>query len=250
MQNAEWKTEAARGAAAPSALLFCILHSAFCILHSAFRVLVGLAVLVAGGVAHGLWTDRWRAPVELERAREVLAALPDDIGSWKGEAYEQDAESLALAGAVAHYSRTFTDPVSGERVVAVLLAGKPTRMVVHRPEHCHRAAGYELAGQPTRCTVQASGAGSDVQAELRTGSFVRDEESGPAQLRVFWTWHADKGSAFWEALDNPRWTFARCRVLYKLYVIRNVAGPMPLEDDPCVRLLGELLPILERALAE
>ena len=205
-------------------------------------VLLGLALLAGTGVVHGLWTDRWGASPELERAAQRLADLPDDVGSWKGEAYEQDAGSLRLAGAVGHYSRTFTDPQTGERVLVILLAGKPARMAVHRPEHCYQAAGYELTGKPTHCTVGPPG---DSPADFWTGLFVRDEPTGPTQLRTFWTWSA---GGRWEAPENPRWNLTRHRVLYKLYVIRNVAGSTPLEADPCVRLLGELLPILNRAL--
>jgi hypothetical protein len=206
-------------------------------------VLLGVALLVGAGVVHGLWTDRWEPSLELERSVQRLAELPADIGSWKGEAYEQDAEALTQTGAVAHYSRTFTDPTSGERVLVVLLAGKPGRMSVHRPENCYRASGYELAGEPIRCTVRPSGTAA---AEFWTGVFVREEATGPTHTRIYWTWYDGE---HWVAPDSPRWRFARCRVLYKLYVIRNVAAATPPETGPCVRLLGELLPALERRLA-
>jgi hypothetical protein len=207
-------------------------------------VLLGAALLVGAGVVHGLWTNRWEPSEALEEAARRLAELPDDVGSWKGEPYEQEAEALQLAGAVGHYSRTFTDPVTGEQVMVVLLAGKPSRMVVHRPEHCYRAAGYTLAGPAEQYTIDLA---KGREAELWTGLFVRDEATGPAQLRAFWTWYAGSG---WVAPDNPRWSFARQRVLYKLYVIRNVAGPQPLTEDPCVRLLAALLPRLEQALSD
>jgi hypothetical protein len=213
-----------------------------------FRLLpipLGLALLIGGGVVHGLWTDRWTSPAELEQAARRLAALPPDIGSWKGEAADHDPDSLKLTGAVGHFSRNFTDPVTGERILVILLAGKPARMSVHRPEHCYRAAGYEMVGQAARCTVTPPG---EPTADLLTGLFSRDEPTGPAQLRVYWTWYA--GGPTWEAPDNPRWHFARRRVLYKLYVIRSYAGPAPPEADPCSRLLGELLPVLNRELSE
>src|SRR5688572_18818037 len=101
----------------------------------AIPALVGLTVLVAAGLVHGLWTDRWVPSPALAEATSLLEALPDDIGKWKGRAYEQEPEALRLAGAVAHYSRSFLDPATGDRVLVVLLAGKPSRMVVHRPEH-------------------------------------------------------------------------------------------------------------------
>jgi hypothetical protein len=127
----------------------------------------------------------------------------------------------------------------------MLLAGKPSRMAVHRPEDCYQAAGYELAGQPVRLTITPA---DQPGADLWMGQFSRDDPSkGPSQLRIFWTWY---GAGRWEAPDNPRWAFAGQPVAYKLYVIRAVNDTTPIEADPCVRLLGQLLPVLNRALAE
>src|SRR4051812_1515404 len=107
-------------------------------------VVVGLVLLVGGGVVHGLWTDRWTHSTVVDEWAARLEQLPPDLGAWKGVAYEQEPETLDLAGAVGHYSRTFTDPVTGEQVLVILLCGKPKRLVVHRPEDCYRAAGFEM----------------------------------------------------------------------------------------------------------
>jgi hypothetical protein len=211
----------------------------------ALPILAGLALLLAGGVVHGVWTGRWHHSGELARAAELLAALPDEVGDWKGKPYEQDAEALEIAGAVAHYSRAFTDPASGESVLVMLLAGKPSRMSVHRPEDCYGAAGYAVAAAPIKLTVTPAG---QPGAEMWTGLFSRDDPGqGTSQLRIFWTWCGTGGR--WEAPESPRWAFARRPVLYKLYVIRTAGDQTPLHADPCVRLLGQLLPILNEALA-
>lgn len=208
-------------------------------------ILVGVAVLLGGGIVHGFWTNRWRPSTELARAKDRLAELPDDVGDWKGTAYLQEADDLAITGAVAHYSRTFTDPATGDEVLIMLLAGKPSRMTVHKPEDCYRAAGYELVGEPVRLTVTPAG---QPGADLWMGEFTRDDPSkGSSQLRILWGWFA---ADRWESPDNPRWAFARRPVLYKLYVIRSVQGAPPIQADPSVRLLGQLLPILTRTLTE
>jgi hypothetical protein len=210
-----------------------------------WAILIGFGVLLAGGVVHGLWTNRWHAASALDVAAGRLAALPDDVGAWKGKEHKQDAEALAISGAAAHYSRTFTDPETNEQVLVMLLAGKPARMAVHKPEDCYRAAGYELAGRSIKLTVTPA---AQPGAELWTGLFSKqDPGKGDSQLRIFWTWFA---ADRWEAPDNPRWAFARQPVLYKLYVIRTVDVALPLHADPCVRLLGELLPVLNKTLAE
>ncbi len=206
-------------------------------------IVVGVVVLVGSGLVHGLWTDRWKSTEDLERAAGRLADLPDDIGSWKGEAVQQDADDLKQSGTLAHYSRAFTDPETGEQVTVLLLVGPARKLVVHRPEHCYRSAGYELMGEPVSIKITPPG---QQEAELLTGLFTRDDPGGASQLRICWSWF---GGERWEAPANPRLSFARHSVLYKLYVIRNVAGSTPLPADPCVRLLGELLPILEQALS-
>lgn len=209
----------------------------------AVAIVIGSLVLVASGVAHGLWTDRWGQSEALEQAVERLGALPDDLGPWKGTAYEQDPAMLALAGASGHYSRSFLDPETGDRVIVVLLVGRANRMAVHRPEHCYQASGYLMNGPPVKVNVRA---GAVEPAEFFAGAFSRDDAGGPTQLQIFWSFSA---GGRWEAPDSPRTRFARDRVLYKLYVIRTVAGsPGRLDDDPATRLLGRLLPALEDTL--
>lgn len=208
-----------------------------------FPLLVGLTVLVAVGLVHGVWTDRWHPSTNLVEATERVAELPADIGGWQGREVPQDPEALAMAGAVGHYSRSFLDPETGERVLVILLVGKASRLVVHRPEHCYTTAGYSIKGQPTTVKVQVPGV---EEAELATGLFTRDEAEGPNQLRIFWSF----GTAHrWSAPSSPRWSFAREPMLYKLYVIRSVIEqPGPIESDPCLRLLGEMLPLLDQKL--
>jgi hypothetical protein len=100
--------------------------------------LVGIALLLGAGVVHGLWTGRWQPSQEVAAAAARLHTLPDDIGTWKGEVAEQDPEDLKMAGAVSHWSRQFTDSVTGEQALVILLCGKSARMMVHRPETCYR----------------------------------------------------------------------------------------------------------------
>lgn len=206
-------------------------------------VITGICMLLAGGVANGLLTGRWSPSPLLAEAAAKLGALPGDAGTWKGTAHEQDPEALTLTGAVGHYSRMFIDPVTGEKVLVMLLCGKPAQMVVHKPEDCYRAAGYEMAGPAVRIKVHPKGA---EEAEMFTGLFGREEAGGPTQMRIFWSWLSGDR---WEAPANPRFHFAQRPVLYKLYVIRDVSGAnVPIGQDPAIRLLGELLPILDREL--
>ena len=64
-------------------------------------------------------------------------------------------------------------------------------------------------------------------------------------LRIFWSWH---GSDSWKIADNPRLTFAGEKVMHKLYLIREMLQTdEPLEGDPCVEFMREVLPQLSRS---
>jgi Protein of unknown function (DUF3485) len=214
--------------------------------------LIGLALLLGGGVVHGLWTDRWREPEDLAEAAARLEVLPDDPlagepGGWRAEKYEQDPDELKLTGAVAHWSRTFTDPETGEKVLVIILCGKARPMAVHRPEHCYSSAGYEMTEPALKVELRHN----DRSTVLWSRNFARDEggKTGqPDHLRIFWAWHVP-GSALWQAPDSPRLTFAGQRVLYKMYVIRNLASSVSVANDKCLELLDRLLPILDKALS-
>jgi hypothetical protein len=121
-------------------------------------------------------------------------------------------------------------------------------MTVHRPEHCYRSAGYEMTEPALKLEIQCEGRA----AQFWSGNFTRDESDGktgqPEQLRMFWSWYAPAPS-LWQAPDSPRLTFAGQRVLYKMYVIRNVTNQTTAASDPSVKLLGRLLPILDAELA-
>jgi hypothetical protein len=211
----------------------------------------GLMVLLTGGVVHGLWTERWHRSPFAQQAAARLDRLPTQFGAWKSVEYEQDAEAIALTGAINHYSRTFTDPSTGDKVLVMLLCGRPTNMVIHRPEQCYQAAGYELIGRPSRVQVTAPG---QPPAELMTGVFRRDEAAGPNQMRIYWSWlsaEPGKGELTWSAPGNPRFAFVGQKALYKLYVIRNLSELTEATDeDPSARLLGQMLPDLRRTLLD
>ncbi|MGL4553143.1 MAG: exosortase-associated EpsI family protein, partial [Gemmataceae bacterium] len=166
----------------------------------------GLTALVSGGLVHGVWTERWRPTTVVEEYAARLDRLPPDFGGWKGVKYEQDPEAIALTGAVNHYSRTFTDPATGDKVLVMLLCGRPAQMVVHRPEDCYQAAGYSMAAAPQRVQVKA---GAEPAADLMTGVFSRDEAAGPSQLRIYWSWLPAGDAPSWTAPGNPRFAFAR-----------------------------------------
>jgi hypothetical protein len=75
---------------------------------------------------------------------------------------------------------------------------------------------------------------------------VRSRASEETRVRLLWAWNAGKD---WETAGQPRLKFAQHRVLYKLYVSRdlNTVGE-PSREDHCVTFLQTFLPALDEVL--
>jgi hypothetical protein len=200
---------------------------------------LGLAVVLAAGWIHGLWTQRWSKSADLEAAVARLGELPGDLEGWKAEPGTEDREALAAAGAEGWWIRRYVQPYSGAHVDVLLLCGPSGRLCVHRPEHCYSGAGYELAAPATHFSLPGG--------EFWMARFTKEDLSGPVTVRIFWSWFAN---GTWQAPSNPRWSLAHAPALYKLYVLREEPPGPPgrVEDDPAAEFLRILVPALSRAL--
>lgn len=204
-------------------------------------LLIGLLIVAVVALVQGRWTQRWEKSVDLEAAVQRLAEAPGDLGSWKAEVSDLEADALAAAGAQGSWVRRYTDERTGASVQIILLCGRPGPMSVHRPEHCYRGAGYDMLADPVHCTIPG-----ERPAECWTTRFRKEDASGDVTLRIFWTWLGDDG---WRAPDSPRLAFAHLPALHKLYAIRELPSrPERPEQDPTLDLLRQLLPALSRAL--
>jgi hypothetical protein len=204
-------------------------------------LLAGLLVVAVTAVVQGVWTQRWQESAEFEAAVERLRGAPGDLGSWKAEPADIDADALTAAGARGSWVRRYTDARTGASALVILLCGRSGKMSVHQPEHCYRGAGYEMIAEPVRCQASV-----DPAADCWTTKFRKAGPTGDVQLRIFWTWFGDDT---WQAPDSPRLTFAHLPALYKLYVVRELPPrPDRPEQDPTFDLLQQLLPTLAEAL--
>jgi len=208
-------------------------------------LLTALAILLGTGLVHGLWTGRWQKSAVLEAAAGRLDGLPTEFGDWQSEPAEESVEDLPQSGAEKWWVRRFTSRRTQQTVLVILLCGRTSAMVAHRPENCYSGAGYELVGAPGNYVVRSSDGKS--LGDFWTGKFVKEESVGSVQLRIFWSWLA---GGDWQAPAAPRWTFAGQPYLYKLYVSRDTNfRPEKLEDDPAVDLMRHLVPALTERLA-
>jgi hypothetical protein len=198
--------------------------------------LTAFVLLLASGLLHGLYVERWHASEALEKAATRLERVPLVIGPWRARAEASDAEEFDQAGARGYWTRTYTHSRSKQSVLVILMCGRPGRMAVHTPQVCYRGAGYDMPGDATRFLV-ADGA-------FWTATFSKPTGLA-SDLRLYWAWNAGTG---WEAADNPRWQFRGEEVLYKLYVAHDLTGapdPGP-AADPAAEFLRQFLPELSQ----
>jgi hypothetical protein len=208
------------------------------------RVLPVLAVvplLLAYGVAEGLWSERWRTSAELEQAPAKLARLPKSVGPWRGEDGELGAREVRQAELRAHLLRHYVHAETGEALTVLAVCGRPGPVAVHSPQVCFGGSGFTPSGPRARHVVRTDGPSAELWAE-------RYQKSGaiPEHLEVYYGWNAASG---WEAADNPRLRFAGARALYKLYVVRRLARPdEAAADGPVPDFLRLFVPALDDCL--
>jgi|SRR5579875_226429 hypothetical protein len=202
-----------------------------------FAALVGSTALVICGIVHGYWTDRWAPPVEVGQAAERLDTIPLALGEWDGEALavKPGEGGEGVAGCI---RRRYVHRQTGAVISLFLVCGRPGPVSIHTPDVCYGASGF-LVNTPDR---YESSSGDRMWKADATRTRATEE----TRLRLYWGWY--DGSA-WTAVDDPRVHFARCPVLHKLYVVRELSGANePNGNEPCEEFLHTLLPVLRRTL--
>ena len=202
-----------------------------------------LALIVGSGLVHGAWTNRWRTTPALADLAARLESVPTVLGDWTATSQAIPPRELAIAGAVGHISRVYTNPTKGLTVSVLLLCGLPGDISPHTPDACYPGAGYTL-GNSERF-VHRYGV-PERAAEFQT-AFASRAGTKPSRLRLFWAWHAPGG---WSAPANARWAFAAEPMLSKLYIVRETGGvAVDPKDDSCAQFLSLLLPELDRVIS-
>jgi len=204
-----------------------------------FIIASACLVLVASGVVHGIWTDRWSELEDLSDSVAKLEQLPRTVGAWQGSDVEMEKDPrTGLAGMIA---RRYVHGTTGKSVTLLFACGRSGPVCTHTPDVCYAGSGY-VVETPKR--FKLSSVQGEPSAEFWTARFVRERNTGKSHLRIFWAWHGSEG---WKVADHPRLSFASEKVLHKLYVIRDMANAdEPLEGDACVEFMQELLPALRQ----
>ncbi|MBY0228378.1 MAG: EpsI family protein [Gemmataceae bacterium] len=196
------------------------------------------ALVVATGLLHGFWTDRWASSSDLVEAVERLKALPANVGEWEGK----DLECKPGPGVAGCFQRTYANKRLGVSVVVALFNGRPGPVATHTPEVCYGANGYRVGAKKAVGLDSASG-----PAQFWTADAAKDKAGETQKLRLHWAWNAGDG---WVASKDARDEFPRLRhsVLHKLYVLRDLAQGSPAGPEPSELFLKEFIPAMDAAL--
>jgi EpsI family protein len=212
----------------------------------ALYLVLGAAVilLVGTGYVQGVWSERWGTFPELKVFSEQLAAVPREIGEWKGtDAEATDAKILEMAGAEGELRRTYRNE-NGEEVYISIICGRLQDITYHTPERCYPAAGFDIQNAPQREVIELPGGGD---AQFMAANFTKSEPSGTHTERGYWTFTGDGN---WTAPDNTKFAFAKHQsALYKLYVFAHVSTEKKSTDrDFCREFIEVFIPTLNEAL--
>jgi hypothetical protein len=188
-------------------------------------IAVALVFLLAVGFIHSRWTDESRYAADVQAAVARLTTIPDKIGDWKGEDAEIPEGQRKVSGADGFFLRHYKNPATDQMITVLIVCGRPGPIAVHTPDVCYQAVG-NFVGSPESRALEYEDSKLANFKEIR----VKGAEHRPGQpeLDVLWSWSTDGN---WTTPRFPRLSFARARVLHKLYVIRQVDDSDSKESD-------------------
>lgn len=213
-------------------------------------VLWGMVGLVIALLAASAAVRHWQSRGVDEALRQGLKSpfplkeLPMTLGDWKGTDEPLDPAIARATGCTDSVFRTYWNEKTGARVGLILLYGPAEEVSIHSPDNCYPAAGYGLVGDIQRPVIKAGEAGYPFESMV----YVRGEGGRTDRQEVYCTW---RYSGQWNPTRAVMKKLERLPGMYKVHVTRLI-GPTELREvgNPCESLLTELMPWVDRRLAE
>src|SRR5262245_18215721 len=104
--------------------------------------LVAVIVVVAVGLVHGFWTDRWGVGVAVANAPASLERVRGSVGDWQAEPLDGDQSNVpGVAGQL--YLR-YVNRKTGDSVSIALVCGRPGPVCIHTPDVCYERSGHKI----------------------------------------------------------------------------------------------------------
>jgi len=144
-------------------------------------VATAAAIVIAAGIVHGFWTDRWGVTEAVAAAAASLDRVPRSIGDWQAESLDGDqtgAPELAGQLYLRYVNRKTRDSVS-----IALVCGRPGPVCIHTPDVCYAGSGHTL-GKITLQEVKLDKS----TAHLFTMEAKKEQAAEQTRVRIFWCW--------------------------------------------------------------
>ncbi len=205
---------------------------------SLITIVSAIALLALAALGHGLRTDRWGVPADLQAAVAQLQQLPKELGDWTSTDGKLSDAEVAIAQIAGYLIRNYEHKYTQEKISIMILCGRPGPVAVHTPEICYAGAGF-VPGPVEIYSMPKGGS-------LWHSEFVK-QGAAEEKLRIHWAWSTN-GDLI--ASKSPITDFGLSKALYKIYVIRQVIGSKRQSDaEPDRELLKILQPHLKKCLS-
>jgi len=203
-------------------------------LQQAIGLAVAVALIAAGGVVHGLMTDRWGLAADSLHLAQQFDSYPQQLGVWElEETQEMSPNVLKMLECDGYLARSYVNKETGEKVTVAVILGPPGPISVHTPEICYSTREYTI--ETARQAEEIKG--TDGEKDQFWRLTLRSNDLHAHRLRVYYGWTTD---GIWKADANPRFSNASEPYLVKV----QVAGRIPQAEestasDLCNRFLTE-----------
>jgi len=178
-------------------------------------VSIGLIMILFGGAAHGLLSNRWGVAEDIQSLGKQLNAIPMSIGPWKcDEEGVLDQRVLDILEANGYISRVYVHQSTGEAVNVFMVFGPKGPIAVHTPEVCYsaRAVNQTEERQAVPCDYDGKD-GTIWKLGFETNTIDK------RKMSVYYGW--TEGGP-WQAANSPR--FWRTDFLYKIQTSCQATG--------------------------
>jgi hypothetical protein len=195
---------------------------------------------ISGGVR--FWRD-WQfaaLAATIDRPPFNLAEIPRTMGDWVSRVDEDgqlDPEVAVLAGSSDYIVRTYLDKKSGDKITALAIYGKSSKVFVHSPDVCYPAAGYELVKEAVDREMSVPGLKGTVH--YRWSIFMK-KVNGISHYQE--TYHTFYYNGEWLADPAAQWkSFRYHPSMYRILIDRPVSGLSDETHRPTEDLLRQLM---------
>jgi hypothetical protein len=193
-----------------------------------FGIASALAIILFGGVAHGVLSNRWGVAEDIQSLGKQLNSIPMEIGPWKcdEEAKIEDRVIYGILEANGYISRVYVHQATGEAVNVFLVFGPKGPIAVHTPEICYSARAVTPTSERQAVPCEYDGTeGSIWKLGFETNSIDK------RKMSVYYGW-TDGGP--WQASKSPR--FWRTDFLYKIQTSCQASGKKEDSTDEFFKL--------------